>query len=184
VLTLLLAGLVVAVRAALGHLPWAWLAAPGTLLAAWLVACRLMVKRERADLPTRRLPLVTEEPAPAADEGDPVTEEILAVRADLTVEAEVAAARVSEAPVSPEALATPDPAPAPAGWDPVPVTLPTYVGKEPAARRSVRTIDLDATGVWTSGPLAADSALAREADAERKTTRTSEAELKRRASGS
>jgi hypothetical protein len=30
--------------------------------------------------------------------------------------------------------------------DPVPVTLPTYVSKPPA-RRSVRTIDLDATGV-------------------------------------
>ena len=35
-------------------------------------------------------------------------------------------------------------------WDPVPVTLPTYVGKA-AAQRTVRTIDLDATGVWTSG---------------------------------
>jgi hypothetical protein len=29
----------------------------------------------------------------------------------------------------------------------------------------VRTIDLDATGVWTSGRTEADSALAREADA-------------------
>jgi hypothetical protein len=29
----------------------------------------------------------------------------------------------------------------------------------------VRTIDLDATGVWTSGRTQADSALAREADA-------------------
>ena len=42
-------------------------------------------------------------------------------------------------------------------WDPVPVTLPTYVAK-PAARRTVRTIDLDATGVWTSGRTEADSA--------------------------
>jgi hypothetical protein len=49
-------------------------------------------------------------------------------------------------------------------WDPVPVTLPTYVSKPPA-RRTVRTIDLDATGVWTSGRTEADSALAREADA-------------------
>jgi hypothetical protein len=46
----------------------------------------------------------------------------------------------------------------------VPVTLPTYVSKPPA-RRSVRTIDLDATGVWTSGRSEADSALARDAEA-------------------
>ncbi len=49
-------------------------------------------------------------------------------------------------------------------WDPVPVTLPTYVSKPPA-RRTVRTIDLDSTGVWTSGRTEADSALAREAEA-------------------
>ena len=62
-------------------------------------------------------------------------------------------------------------------WDPVPVTLPTYVSK-PAARRSVRTIDLDSTGVWTSGRTEADSALAREAEAadrvRRRTSRTSD----------
>ena len=62
-------------------------------------------------------------------------------------------------------------------WDPVPVTLPTYVSK-PAARRSVRTIDLDSTGVWTSGRSEADSALAREAEAadraRRRTSRKSQ----------
>ena len=52
----------------------------------------------------------------------------------------------------------------PAMWDPVPVTLPTYVTKPTAARRTVRTIDLDSTGVWTSGRTDADAALAREAD--------------------
>jgi hypothetical protein len=52
----------------------------------------------------------------------------------------------------------------PSMWDPVPVTLPTYVSKPPA-RRAVRTIDLDSTGVWTSGRTEADSALAREAEA-------------------
>ncbi len=179
VLTLLLAGVGVGVAAAVGAIAWVWLAVPGALLVAWLVACRLMVKRERAvAAPVRRLPLIVEEPAPAVDEGDPATEEILAVQAETPDEmpdetpAEAPADEVTETP-------------APAGWDPVPVTLPTYVGKEPAARRSVRTIDLDATGVWTSGPLAADSALAREADAERKTrTARSEAEHKRRAAGS
>ncbi len=48
----------------------------------------------------------------------------------------------------------------PAGtlWDPLPVTLPTYVDK-PRATRSVRTIDLGAAGVSSSGHDAADSAL-------------------------
>ena len=48
----------------------------------------------------------------------------------------------------------------------MPVTLPTYVGKA-SAGRTVRTIDLDSTGVWSSGRNEADSALAREADQQR-----------------
>ena len=55
-------------------------------------------------------------------------------------------------------------------WDPVPVTLPTYVGKA-TARRTVRTIDLDDTGVWTSGRTEADSQLAREAEEAAKAAR-------------
>lgn len=35
-------------------------------------------------------------------------------------------------------------------WDPLPVTLPTYVSA-PKAARSIRTIDLGAPGTWTSG---------------------------------
>ena len=54
----------------------------------------------------------------------------------------------------------------PSLWDPMPVTLPTYVSK-PAAERTVRTIDLDSTGVWSSGRNEADSQIAREADAQR-----------------
>ena len=36
-------------------------------------------------------------------------------------------------------------------WDPLPVTLPTYVTKPAATRRTVRTIDLGEPGAWTSG---------------------------------
>jgi hypothetical protein len=43
-------------------------------------------------------------------------------------------------------------------WDPLPVTLPTYVNKARASR-SVRTIDLSAPGSWTSGRDEADTAL-------------------------
>jgi hypothetical protein len=35
-------------------------------------------------------------------------------------------------------------------WDPLPVTLPTYVTK-PRAGRTVRTIDFAQPGAWTSG---------------------------------
>ena len=75
------------------------------------------------------------------------------------VEGDESAPTGSIAPVAPDETAA-----AEGLWDPVPVTLPTYVSK-PAARRSVRTIDLDSTGVWTSGRSEADSALAREAEA-------------------
>ena len=61
----------------------------------------------------------------------------------------------------------------PAMWDPVPVTLPTYVTKPAATRRTVRTIDLDSTGVWTSGRTDADAQLAREADEADKAARKS-----------
>ncbi len=151
----------------------AWTFVPVGVLIAWLVACRLMVRSERAAVVvprTRPAPHVE----PEADE-DPVTEEIGVVHVE--VEPEVSA------PTAPTAPVVPAPTTA-GGWDPVPVTLPTYVAKEPAARRTVRTIDLDSTGVWTSGPLAADSELAREADAAERTAKERSAEAdSRRASG-
>lgn len=48
-------------------------------------------------------------------------------------------------------------------WDPLPVTLPTYVDK-PAAHRTIRTIDISAPATWSSGHSAAASATAAEAD--------------------
>jgi hypothetical protein len=134
VLTLLLLALVaVTAGCADGRVVWSYVAIPAGLLVAWLVACRLMVRKER----TWRRVAPTE-----AEDG-------------LTHEAEVA---------PDEQQSQPETARDPKLWDPVPVTLPTYVSKPPA-RRTVRTIDLDATGVWTSGRTEADSALAREADA-------------------
>ena len=46
-------------------------------------------------------------------------------------------------------------------WDPLPMTLPTYVNKA-RARRTVRTIEL--TGISSSGHDDTDTAMAREAD--------------------
>jgi hypothetical protein len=138
VLTVLLLALVGVVAAAAdSRLSWPYVAVPAGLLVAWLMACRLMVRKER-----RWQPLVAGETAEEViDEGSSV-------------------AGPGAGPAATAESATRDPK----LWDPVPVTLPTYVSKPPA-RRTVRTIDLDSTGVWTSGRTEADSALAREADA-------------------
>jgi hypothetical protein len=120
--------------AALHRLAWSYAAIPVALLVAWLVTCRLMVRKERSWQPVELV------------DGD-LTGEIPAVPATAADTAD-----------------TPPEERDPKLWDPVPVTLPTYVSKPPA-RRTVRTIDLDSTGVWTSGRSEADSALAREAEA-------------------
>jgi hypothetical protein len=136
VLSLLLVALAGVVAAcAYGRIPWLYAAIPVGLLVGWLVACRLMVRKERAWLP------------------------VTVTNTDVDVEDETTSAPAGEQ----ETESSDDPRD-PGLWDPVPVTLPTYVSKPPA-RRTVRTIDLDSTGVWTSGRTEADSALAREADA-------------------
>jgi hypothetical protein len=67
-------------------------------------------------------------------------------------------------------------------WDPVPITLPTYVGKA-TARRTVRTIDLTQTGVTSSGHKAEDSELARQAEADAKAQQDAEAAAQRKVAG-
>jgi hypothetical protein len=151
---ILVANAVVAALAGWGVIAWVWCAVPVGVLAVWLVACRLMVKRERAGLPQARIPA----DIPAAPPKD-ATEEIAKVEAPLLDEG---------------AERDPD------AWDPVHAPLPTYVSK-PVATRTVSTIDLDSTGVWSSGRSASDSALAREAEAADRATTDRPAE--RRASG-
>ncbi|WP_028653620.1 hypothetical protein [Nocardioides halotolerans] len=136
---ILVANVGVAVAAYLTVFDWVWCAVPVGVLAVWLVACRVMVKRERAVRPRGRIPAEIPGDRPADPRAS--TGEI---------------ARV-DAPVA-EQERDPD------SWDPVSVPLPTYVSK-PVAARSVTTIDLDSTGVWSSGHNAADSRLAREAEA-------------------
>jgi hypothetical protein len=134
VLALLLLAIAGTAAACAGQrLSWAYVAIPAGLLLAWLVACRMMVRKERAWRPEALLEVDS-------------TEEVTSV-SSTTGDAE-----------APQETRDPE------LWDPVPVTLPTYVSKPPA-RRTVSTIDLDSTGVWTSGRTEADSALAREAEA-------------------
>ena len=169
---ILLVNVVVAALAFFSVVAWAWCAVPLGVLVAWLVACRLMVKRERAAQPLRsRLPAGTPAPtAPAPVQPSDETGSIEPVSVDQPADEPADEPVEAEAPKDPES------------WDPVPVTLPTYVSKA-AAPRSVRTIDLDSTGVWSSGRNESDSALAREAEASDRAAKDSAArERQRRAS--
>jgi hypothetical protein len=152
---ILVANAVVAALAYFKYFDWVWCAVPVGVLVVWLVACRLMVKRERADLTHARIP--AEIPAETPTD---TTGEIAKV----------------EAPV----LGAEQPERDPDAWDPVYAPLPTYVSK-PVAPRSVSTIDLDSTGVWSSGHSASDSLLAREAEAVERSDGAKSTE--RRASG-
>lgn len=164
VLGLILVALLATIAtAAAGVLSWWYVALPGALLVAWLVACRLMVRHEQAQHFDAWL-------------HEAATGEVPVIKADLP-------------PVSqPDALEETGSMPAitdPSLWDPMPVTLPTYVGQPAAQARSVRTIDLDSTGVWTSGRTEVDAAIARQAeDDERSRKAAARVEQQRRASGS
>ena len=144
--------------AAFALISWWYVAIPAGLLVGWLVACRVMVKGERRALrTTARMPM--EMPSTA----DPVEgPEDVAASAETPDDGEVDPMADTSTGITPVD---------PALWDPVPVTLPTYVGKPAATRRTVRTIDLDDTGVWTSGRTDADAQIARDADAAEKAAR-------------
>jgi hypothetical protein len=174
-LLLCVAGVVGA--AATGRLGWSWVAVPTALLLAFLVLCRILVRREVAHRPPARRPAATAPEVPA-DEVDTVE-----VQAEVEVlsEERVDEQTFDEQRVDEQGVAEFDDAedtmglsvaalqaalgspPAPQGtsslWDPLPVTLPTYVTK-PKARRTVRTIDLGEPGTWTSGRTVEDAEIA------------------------
>jgi hypothetical protein len=181
---IVLANAVVIGLAAASVIVWPWVAAPAGLLVAWLVACRVSVRSERRQRAARSAieiglpPLVEEEVDDTELTGElPVT----------PPQPRTPAAPAEESPAATPAVVTADPvAPAvPGGWDMVPTTLPTYVSKPAAQRRTVSTIDLDSTGVWSSGRNDEDSALARSAEQSARTARETEDEERetRRASG-
>ncbi len=145
--------------AAYGLIQWWYVAIPAGLLLAWLVACRLMVRGERRRRTTSKRE-GSDRPGVAPDE-----------------EIDDAIDELEDTTQTP---AITDPS----LWDPMPVTLPTYVSA-PAAQRSVRTIDLDSTGVWTSGRTDADAVIARQAELDERARReAAHAEQQRRATGS
>jgi hypothetical protein len=150
-------------------LPWAT-AVPGGLVLGFLVLARVLVRREHAAWQAT-LSRLREEAAPDVAAGEPAVEAVvetpepelhLVARNDqgVAIVSDTEDTSAFDAAVLAHAVG------APAGtlWDPLPVTLPTYVTK-PRATRSVRTIDLQGPGFSSSGHDVADSALVAEADA-------------------
>ena len=170
VLLLLVAGVLVA--AYLGYLTWWSAAVPAGLTVLYLALCRTQVRGETArDLPDLLAPAEPQQErteTPGQAQPLQVQEQIVAIEeppvdehgvSDLDEDDTVG---ISVADLQAALLPTADGGTL---WDPLPVTLPTYVNK-PRAQRTVRTIDLGEPGTWTSGRTAQDAQIAAQAAAE------------------
>jgi hypothetical protein len=182
---LLLCTALTAGAAALALAPWWSVAIPGGLTLAYLLLCRTQVRRESV----HDFDLLGDRPADSAD----VT---VVPRRGVRVEAQDGTPRSTASPLTADAdgvsefddtedtvaidvaLLEAIVIPTEDGgslWDPLPVTLPTYVTK-PKAKRTVRTIDLGEPGTWTSGRTDEDTQIVAQAaaeDAEKKSADTS-----------
>ncbi len=168
---LVLALLVVWALTWLAYLPiWAP-AVPGALVVGWLLLARLSVRKVNSGRGMGAAVGTTSE----ADDFDEVDTEV-EIQApekscdlvDLLAEDTVGLRRQElETAIAEEGSL----------WDPLPVTLPTYVNKA-RARRTVRTIEL--TGINSSGHDEADTTLAREAKEQTKAATGADAEAAQR----
>lgn len=136
--------------------------APGVMVVAWLVIARLSVREQQR---ARRSRPVAAAVAPVEAEAVTSTPVAAAENASLEVPASNADEfldRLADEDTAGLAREELEAAIADEGslWDPLPMTLPTYVNKA-RARRTVRTIEL--TGINSSGHDETDTALAREA---------------------
>ncbi|SDR88754.1 hypothetical protein SAMN04488543_0683 [Friedmanniella luteola] len=125
--------------AALGLVPWGLVLVPGALLVAFLAVARVSVRALRRELDARFA---------RVRRGSDTESTVRLSRKDLVAATSAPAKALTTASAS-SAL-----------WDPVPITVPTYVSK-PLAPRTVRTIDLSGPGVASStrhdGPVTADA---------------------------
>ncbi len=167
-LTLLFATAVVGGLIGFAVVPVWSIAIPVGLLTAWLVACRIQVRGEygmsssreprsrtgRAWKPRVRMAQIRRLAGSAAEDEDTVTVIVSGQFEDVDPGRRHIMENVPlEADALDEQLVIAVPSAASHGelvWDPLPVTLPTYITK-PRAGRTVRTIDFDAPGAWTSG---------------------------------
>ena len=156
---LLLALVAVGATSYLGYTPWWSTMIPAGLIIAFLVTARLTVRAQQVRRAAPVQPARAAQPAPAE-----AVEPSAPSRAAAPAEVEPDLGREDTQGLSREELAEAIAVPVldEGGlWDPLPVTLPTYVTKA-RARRTVRTIEI--TGMTSSGHDAADSALARSAE--------------------
>lgn len=152
--------LLVAIAAMVGKVPPWGIGVPVLLIAGFLVTARITVRRQRQ-------PYWVEEPADIGESGassasiatgdedddsddEPTIGLSAAARRVAAGSTAIGGPPVEFMPPEPIAEATPMRATTGTLWEPVPVTLPTYVGA-PVAARSIRTIDLSGPGVWSSG---------------------------------
>ena len=123
--------------AGLKILLWWSVSIPAGLIAAFVVLTRIQLRHQarmraaaaadrRARAQARHDRGPAGKPAPSPDD-------------EMTIEVKLPAEPVAEKPAPSEGL-----------WDPVPVTLPTYVMKEKAPDRTVRTISLSDDEVFSS----------------------------------
>jgi hypothetical protein len=144
------------------YLPFMTPAIPGALVVAWLVVARLSVRKQQrrqavivVPSAVAPAPLHSTEPAPSAETGHSLVDRLADENLTGAPRQEVEAVLADDGSL----------------WDPLPMTLPTYVNKA-RARRTVRTIEL--TGINSSGHDESDSELAREAEESTKSTPDSE----------
>lgn len=132
-----------------------WVAAPGTLVVVWLAACRIQV---RAELGLSRFPHIPHIHLSASMLADD-DEDTVVVSGQFADINPGRRHQMQDVPLEANALddqiviAVPSVSTTGAAlWDPLPVTLPTYVTK-PRAGRTVRTIEFGQAGAWTSGHI-------------------------------
>jgi len=150
---------------AFGLAPWWALAAPLSLVVGFLVLARLQVARARGRTWERSLAAAVQAeqasvPVTSTDAGAGVAEPVGDAPDNAPTVGLDAVAPTGEGagePVEQVVAAAVVTADGGSLWDPLPVTLPTYVSKS-RATRSVRTIDLGGPGAWTSGRLTAEDA--------------------------
>jgi len=174
--TLLVVDLVVLALAAFAIAPWWSVAVPVTLTLLYLVLCRRQVARETqalwtpAEAPSGPVRQAIRVNAPAGSLQVPSEQH--ARESDFSADEDTVQIPVAELDAVAVSAETVDGG---SLWDPLPVTLPTYVNKA-RAPRTVRTIDLGAPDTWTSGRDEADSALVESSTAEEQVEETVEHE--------
>jgi hypothetical protein len=153
-LTLLTATAVVGGLAVASVIALSWVAAPVALVVAWLVACRVQVRGELGLTRVKQPKQPKAENKSVHDE-----EETIIVSGQFEDINPALKHQMEDVPLEANALddqiviAVPSVSTTgEALWDPLPVTLPTYVTK-PRAGRTVRTIDFGQAGAWTSGHI-------------------------------